>query len=85
MYLRSIMVAMLVAVPAYAQAPSAPPVPPDNYTITVTPKELDTIGNGLGSMPFNDAAPLIQKLRQQAMAQNKSSEPAKAVDNSEKK
>ena len=42
---------------------------PDNYNIIVTPQELDTIGNGLGSMPFKDAAPLINKLREQVMQQ----------------
>ena len=52
---------------ANAQAPQ----PTVNFTITVTAQELDTIGNGLGTMPFKDAAPLINKLREQVMAQTK--------------
>lgn len=48
------------------------PTPTVNFTITVTAQELDTIGNGLGAMPFKDAAPLINKLREQVIAQTKS-------------
>ena len=71
--------AVLFATAANAQAPQ--PAPAVNFTITVTAQELDTIGNGLGTIPFKDAAPLINKLREQVIAQTK----PKEVDNSEKK
>lgn len=72
--------AILFATAANAQAPT----PTVNFTITVTAQELDTIGNGLGGMPFKDAAPLINKLREQVIAQTKPKD-EKPVDNSEKK
>jgi hypothetical protein len=59
--------ALLMHNGAFAQ-PAQQPLP-DKYNITLTPQELDLIGNGLGSMPFKDAAPLINKLREQVMAQ----------------
>lgn len=68
--------AIFFATVANAQAPQQP-TPSTVYTITITAQELDTIGNGLGSMPFKDAAPLINKLREQVMAQNKPAEAPK--------
>lgn len=72
---------IFIAAPLTANAQT--PAPTVNFTITVTAQELDTIGNGLGGMPFKDAAPLINKLREQVIAQTKPAD--KPVDNSEKK
>lgn len=44
---------------------------PSEFTIKIAPAELDLIGKGLGKLPFEDVAPLIQKLRQQVMDQQK--------------
>ena len=55
----------LVAFTATAQQQNLP----SEYTIKLTPAELDVIGNGLGSIAFKDAAPLINKLREQVLAQ----------------
>ncbi len=44
---------------------------PQEFSLKVTPAEVDLIGKGLGSMPFNDVAPLINKLRAQVMEQQK--------------
>lgn len=50
---------------AYAQAP----VP--ELTLKVTALELEIIGKGLGTQPYNDVVPLMNKLRQQVMEQQK--------------
>lgn len=42
---------------------------PAEYNLKVTPAEVDLIGKGLGTQPFNDVAPLMGKLRQQVMEQ----------------
>jgi hypothetical protein len=82
---RYIIAGLLLSTSAFAQASQTPaPQPTVNFTITVTAQELDTIGNGLGNMPFKDAAPLINKLREQVIAQTKKPDD-KPVDNSEKK
>jgi hypothetical protein len=70
---RFILIGMLVATPAFAQQPT-------EYTIKLTPAELDTIGKGLGDVPFKEAAPLLQKLREQIAAQQ-----PKKDENSDKK
>lgn len=51
--------------------------PEPEFKLTVTAKEADMIGRGLGSLPFADVAPLMQKLRQQVMEQQ--SPPPKAA------
>lgn len=53
------------AVPTLAQQ-QAP-----ELTLKVTGAEVDTIGKGLGKLPFDDVAGLIQKLRQQIVEQQK--------------
>lgn len=58
----------LVAFAATAQQQSPAQIPTE-YTIKLTPAELDLIGNGLGSIQFKDAAPLINKLREQVLEQ----------------
>ncbi len=57
--------AMLVATNAMAQ----------EFTVKLTGPELDIVGKGLGTQPFNDAAPILQKLRDQVVAQQKTVEP----------
>lgn len=49
----------------------AQPVAPPEFTVKVSPAELDLIGKGLGKLPFEESAPLIQKLRQQIVEQQK--------------
>lgn len=61
---RIVIVTCLMAVPACAQQQ-----PTQEYTIRLTAQDLDVIGAGLGEQPFNKAAPLINKLRQQVMEQ----------------
>ena len=74
---RYIIAGLLFSTSAFAQTP--PAQPQVTYTVTVTAQELDTIGNALGKAPFEVAAPIIQKLREQVIAQSK------PVDNSDKK
>lgn len=75
---RYIIIGLLFSTSAFAQAPAPAPQQP-TFTVTVTAQELDAIGNALGKAPFEVAAPIIQKLREQVIAQSKS------VDNPEKK
>ena len=63
---RYVMIGMVVTawpIASQAQQPLA------EYIVKLTPAQLDTIGEGLGFMPFNKAAPLINTLREQVMAQ----------------
>jgi len=70
----ALMITAMYAGTAYAQQPS-------EFTIKLTGPELDTIGKGLGTQPFNDVAPLLQKLREQVAAQQpKQQEPAKVEE-----
>ena len=62
----------LVSEPAQAQ-----PSIPSEYVIKLSPADLDLIGKALGAQPFNDVAPLFQKLRQQVSEQQKPPEPEK--------
>jgi hypothetical protein len=56
----------------------------EDFTIKLTGPELDIVGKGLGTQPFNDVAPLLQKLREQVQAQQpKPVEPAKAEEKKE--
>jgi len=52
----------------------------EDFTIKLSGPELDTIGKGLGTQPFNEAAPLLQKLREQVAAQQPKQEPAKTEE-----
>jgi len=58
------------AVPIYARAQA-----PQELTFKVTPAEVDVIAKGLESQPYKDVVPLLQKLREQFVAQQ-----AKAPD-----
>lgn len=61
---------------AKAQAPS-------EYNLKLYPAEVDLLGKGLGTQPYNDAFPLINKMRQQVIEQQQLKpvvEPPKADD-----
>ena len=60
---RSTIIALLLATPAYAQQPE------QQYNIQVTASELNTISDGLQLEPFGKVLPLINKLREQVLAQ----------------
>lgn len=42
---------------------------PQEYTIKLTAAEVDIVGKGLGLLPYQDVALIIQKLRQQIVDQ----------------
>ena len=63
-----ILAAILFASPAMAQ----------DVTLHVNNAELGLIGKGLGTLPFNDVAPLMNKLQSQVVEQQKAAE--KPVD-----
>jgi hypothetical protein len=52
----------LLATPAMAQQPS-------EYVLKVSPAETDLISEGLQTQPFGKVYPLINKLREQIIAQ----------------
>lgn len=70
-----VIVGCLMAVPVYAQQQQQP-----EFNIKLTGIELDLIGEGLGTQPFNKAAPLIAKLREQVIQQQKPVELPKATE-----
>lgn len=53
---------MITAEPAFAQQPV-------EYQLKVTPAETDIISEGLQTQPFGKVFPLINKLREQIIAQ----------------
>lgn len=55
---------------------SQPVQQPVEYTIKLTAAEVDIVGKGLGLLPYQDVALIIQKLRQQIVDQQS----AKLVD-----
>ncbi len=69
-----LVIAVLLATPAMAQQPS-------EYTLKLAPAELDIISEGLQTQPFGKVFPLINKLRDQIVAQQpKPVEAPKAVE-----
>ena len=50
---------------------------PTSFTLTVTPAEIQIIGKGLGSQPYETVAPLMAKLQAQVVEQQKPKEPPK--------
>lgn len=58
-----LIVAMLASSSALAQTS------PQSYTFTVTPADADLISDGLQTQPFGKVYPLINKLREQIIAQ----------------
>ena len=65
---KSVLMMVLFPLPSFAKIASTPGQLSE-YHITVTSQELDLIGLGLGEQPFNKAAPLLNKLRQQVTEQ----------------
>lgn len=63
MYTAAIVVSAGVA---HAQPAVQQPV---EYTIKLTAAEVDIVGKGLGLLPYQDVALIIQKLRQQIVEQ----------------
>jgi hypothetical protein len=57
----------LVAFPTVLQAQEVP----QTYQLMVTVPEINVIAKGLGTLPYNDVAPLMQKLQQQITSQQK--------------
>jgi len=60
-----IVIACLLPTLAYSQ----PVQQPTEYTIKLTAAEVDIVGKGLGLLPYQDVALIIQKLREQIVAQ----------------
>ena len=67
-----VLIGCLLASPCLAQQQQ---LPTQEYTIKLTAQQLDVIGAGLGDQPFNKAAPLINKLRQQVIEQQQAAQP----------
>lgn len=44
---------------------------PQNYTLTVTPAQLETVGKALGALPFREVSALIAELDKQVTDQAK--------------
>jgi len=63
----------LVAFPTLLQAQEVP----QTYQLMVTVPEINVIAKGLGTLPYNDVAPLMQKLQQQITTQQKPKEDKK--------
>lgn len=59
---------LLATTPVLAQTPMPPK---QDYHIVLTGEELDLIGEGLGTQPFNKVLPLLNKIRQQVADQQK--------------
>lgn len=57
----------LLSTNALAQVPE--------YTVKITQPELNLIGRGLGGLPYNDVADLVNKLRSQIMEQQQQAQP----------
>ena len=66
MRLKLIFIGCLIVSPAMAQEQSSQP---SEYVLKITPQDLDLMGKALGTMPYNDIAPLLQKLRSQVVEQ----------------
>ena len=76
-----IALALLLPIPAMAQAVQS--TAPTEYSLKLLPAEVDIVGRALGTQPFNDAAPLINKIRQQVIEQQP--KPVEPVKEPEKK
>ncbi len=78
MHLKLIIGIVLLSTVAHAQQPN-------EYNLKVSPQEIELIGKGIGLLPFNDVAALVQKLRSQVMEQQSPSKPTQTVPDPEKK
>lgn len=48
---------------------------PQEYTIKLTTAEIDIVGKALGTLPYQEVALIIQKLRQQIVDQQSANKP----------
>lgn len=71
-YIISAVVVAALSTPAFAQ------VADKDYTVTISLSDLNTISDGLMQVPYGKAFPLINKLREQVLAQQPKPEPAKS-------
>lgn len=66
----SVMSSVVMAQPPASNQPTVlQPVAPAEYVLKIKPADVDKIGKGLGMLPFNDVAELMQILRQQIIEQ----------------
>lgn len=72
----AIAAALMFATPVVAQ---------QEFTLKVTPAEINVIGEALGFMPYSKAAPLIQKLQVQVNAQSQPPAPVEPAKEEPKK
>lgn len=66
--MKTIIVAGCLALASIAAA-VAQPAPPDSFTLRVDSKDIEVIGEGLGSLPYTKVAPLMGKLQSQIKEQ----------------
>lgn len=67
----------LVSSPAIAQ--QATPMPPGGeFTFKLTGPDLDLISKGLGTQPYVDVVPLMQKMQKQYIDQQQKAKPVEA-------
>jgi len=59
----------LISTAAFGQQPT-------QYTLTVTPQDVQVIGNALGARPLAEVRDLYQRLEAQVIAQNQPKPPA---------
>lgn len=68
--MKNLILAALIAVPVIAFAQEK------EINLKVTPADVQAIGEGLGSLPFNKVAPLMSKLQVQINAQTEAAKDA---------
>ncbi len=74
--------AVLIASPAIAQQAAQPQVTPtEHIKVDLSMQELQTIGNALGKLPYENAAPILNSLSKQLdeYAKAKKADEAKAA------
>lgn len=65
---------LTLTIPAYSQ----PATPPNEYNLKLTSAEIDILGEALGKLSYEKVAVLIQKIRQQIVAQQQPEPPKEA-------
>lgn len=61
----SIAMAVMLISPAIAQAPQPQVTPTEHIKLDLSMQELQTIGNALGKLPYENVAPILQNLSKQ--------------------
>lgn len=61
----SIAMAAMLTSPAIAQAPQPQVTPTEHIKLDLSMQELQTIGNALGKLPYENVAPILQNLSKQ--------------------